>query len=88
MRVFNIVGRAYGFLSDVAYVVDYKNKIEYLVSATIFVNDKNIIGSGKYEYDQIGLPLFKDISNLLYKVEKERKRKFEPDLKEFELFGK
>ena len=88
LRVFNIVGRAYGFLSDVAYVVDYKNKVEYLVSATIFVNERNIIGSGKYEYDQIGLPLFKDISLFLYKVEKERKKKFEPDLKEFELFGR
>ena len=88
LRVFNIVGRAYGFLSDVAYIVDYKNKIEFLLSATIFVNEKNIIGSGKYEYDQIGLPLFKDISNLLYEVEKNRKKKHEPDLKEFYFFEK
>jgi hypothetical protein len=88
LRVFNIVGRAYGFLSDVAYVVDYKNKAEFLLSATIYVSEKNIVGSGKYEYDQIGLPLFKDISNLLYQTEKSRKKKHEPDLKEFELFGK
>ena len=53
LRVFNIVGRAYGFLSDVAYVVDNKNKIEFLVSATIFVNEKGVIGNGKYQYDQI-----------------------------------
>jgi hypothetical protein len=88
LRVFNIVGRAYGFLSDVAYIVDYKNKIEFLVSATIYVSERNIVGNGKYEYDQIGLPLFKDISNLLYNIEKNRKKKFEPDLKEFELFGR
>ncbi|HXB40038.1 MAG TPA: serine hydrolase [Bacteroidia bacterium] len=88
LRVFNIVGRAYGFLSDVAYIVDYKNKVEFLLSATIYVSEKNIVGSGKYEYDLIGLPLFKDISQLIYSVEKNRKKKYEPDLKEFELFGK
>lgn len=88
LRVFNIVGRAYGFLSDVAYIVDFKNKVEFLVSATIYVSEKDIVGSGKYEYDQIGLPLFKDISNLIYREERNLKREFEPDLKEFELFGK
>ncbi|HWY38743.1 MAG TPA: serine hydrolase, partial [Bacteroidia bacterium] len=88
LRVFNIVGRAYGFLSDVAYIVDYKNKVEFLLSATIYVSERNIVGNGKYEYDLVGLPLFKDISHLIYTVEKNRKRKFEPDLKEFELFGK
>lgn len=88
LRVFNIVGRAYGFLSDVAYIVDYKNKVEFLLSATIYVSEKDIVGSGKYEYDSIGLPLFKDISTLLYDHEKKRRKKFEPDLKEFEFFGK
>jgi len=88
LREFNIVGRAYGFLSDVAYVVDYKNKVEFLISATIYVSEKNIVGSGKYEYDLIGLPLFRDVSRLIYKEEKKRKKKYEPDLKEFELFGK
>jgi hypothetical protein len=88
IRVFNIVGRAYGFLSDVAYIVDYKNKVEFLLSATIYVSEKDIVGSGKYEYDSIGLPLFKDLSQLIYSVEKNRKKKYEPDLKEFEFFGK
>ncbi len=88
LREFNIVGRAYGFLSDVAYIVDYKNKVEFLLSATIYVSEKNIVGSGKYEYDLIGLPLFKDVSRLIYAEEKKRKKKHEPDLKEFELFGK
>ncbi|MGZ4041132.1 MAG: serine hydrolase, partial [Bacteroidia bacterium] len=88
LREFNIVGRAYGFLSDVAYIVDYKNKVEFLLSATIYVNERNIVGNGKYEYDQIGLPFFKDLSLLLYRTEKARKKNFAPDLKEFEIFGK
>lgn len=88
LRIFNIVGRAYGFLSDVAYIVDYKNKIEFMVSATIYVNQKNIVGSGKYEYDLVGLPLFKDLGRLLYSVERARKKKFSPDLGDFELFSR
>ncbi|MGZ3864296.1 MAG: serine hydrolase [Bacteroidia bacterium] len=88
LREFNIVGRAYGFLSDVAYIVDYKNKVEFLLSATIYVSERNIVGNGKYEYDQIGLPFFKDLSLLLYNTEKSRSKKFEPDLKEFEFFRK
>jgi len=88
LRVFNIVGRAYGFLSDVAYVVDFKNKVEFLISATIYVSEKNIVGSGKYEYDLIGLPLFKDVSRLIYEEERKRKKKNQADLKEFELFGR
>lgn len=88
LREFNIVGRAYGFLSDVAYVVDYKNKVEFLISATIYTSEKNIVGSGKYEYELIGLPLLKDVSRLIYSEEKKRKKKYEPDLGEFELFGK
>lgn len=88
LREFNIVGRAYGFLSDVAYIVDYKNKVEFLLSATIYTSEKNIVGSGKYEYELIGLPLFKDVSRLIYAEEKKRKKKHEADLREFEVFGK
>lgn len=88
LRVFNIVGRAYGFLSDVAYIVDYKNKVEFLLSATIYVNERNIVGSGRYEYDRIGLPLFRDLGRLLYREEHKRKKKFGADLQEFELFGR
>lgn len=86
LRVFNIVGRAYGFLADVAYIVDYKNKVEFMLSAIVYVNEKDVVGSGKYEYDRIGLPLFRDLGKAIYKAERRRKKKFEPDLKEFEMF--
>lgn len=83
IRVFNIVGRAYGFLIDCAYIVDFKNKIEYLLTACIYVNEKNTIGSGKYEYDKIGLPFLKELSWSLYHFEKKRVKDFEADLTEF-----
>lgn len=86
VRVFNIVGRAYGFLIDCAYIVDFKNKVEFLLSSSIYVNERDVIGSGKYEYDQIGLPFLKDLSLSIYNYERNRAKKHEPDLKEFDLF--
>jgi hypothetical protein len=35
IRIFNKEGDAYGFLTDVAYVVDFKNNIEFFLSASI-----------------------------------------------------
>jgi hypothetical protein len=52
------------------------------------VSERNIVGSGRYEYDQVGLPLFKDMSLLLYQEERKRKKKHEPDLSEFDFFKK
>ena len=86
VRVFNIVGRAYGFLSDCAYVVDIKNNVEFMVSATMYLNERDIVGTGKYEYDKLGYPFFKDLGNLIYKVEKSRNLPYKPNLEEFDLF--
>jgi hypothetical protein len=86
VRVFNIVGRAYGFLSDCAYVVDVKNNVEFMLSATMYLNERDIVGTGKYEYDKLGLPFLKDLGNLIYKVEKGRNPKYKPNLEEFDLF--
>ncbi|MCW3077045.1 MAG: hypothetical protein JWO32_1654 [Bacteroidetes bacterium] len=83
LRIFNIVGRAYGFLIDCAYIVDFKNKIEFLLTSCVYVNERGVIGSGKYEYDQIGLPFLKNLSLCLYHFERKRKKEVEPDLKEF-----
>ncbi|MHB8259883.1 MAG: serine hydrolase [Bacteroidia bacterium] len=86
VRVFNIVGRAYGFLSDCAYVADIKNNVEYMLSVTMYLNERDIVGTGKYEYDKLGMPFLKDLGNLIYTVEKERKVKHKADLQEFDLF--
>jgi len=86
VRVFNIVGRAYGFLSDCAYVADVKNNVEFMLSVTMYLNERDIIGTGKYEYDKLGMPFLKDLGNLIYNVEKDRKVKYKPDLQEFDLF--
>ena len=80
IRIFNKVGDAYGFLIDGAYLVDYKNNIEFIVSAIIYCNSDGIFNDDKYDYDTLGLPFFKHLGKVLYDYELKRNRKYIPDL--------
>lgn len=81
IKIFNKVGDAYGYLTDVAYVVDTKNKVEFMVAATIHVNDNRIYNDGVYEYDGVGFPFFRELGNLIYGYELKRERVVLPDFK-------
>jgi len=80
IRIFNKVGWAYGYLTDVSYIVDFENNIEFLVVATIHVNENQTYNDGVYEYESKGLPFFAQLGKLLYNHEKQRKKAFPPDL--------
>jgi hypothetical protein len=83
VRVFNKVGWAYGCLTDVSYVVDFKNKVEYMLAATIYVNSDNILNDDKYEYETVGWPFLYEIGQTIYRYELNRPRKYKPDLSRF-----
>ncbi len=85
IRVFNKPGWSYGFLTDVAYIVDFKNKVECMLSGVIYVNSNGVLNDNKYEYDEIGYPFFKEVGDIIYQYELNRKRKHTPDLSKFEL---
>ncbi len=85
IRIFNVVGQSYGFLSDIAYVADFQNKIEFMLSAVIYVNSDGIINDGKYDYDKIGFPFLGDLGRVIYDYEKKRNRATVPDLSEFKI---
>lgn len=80
VRIFNIVGRAYGYMIDCAYIVNYRTKTEFMLSAVIYNNARNSFGTGVYEYYKIGLPFFKELSLALYALESRRKKAFLPNL--------
>ena len=42
VRIFNIVGQSYGNLADCAYIVNLDRKIEFMLSAVIYVNEDGI----------------------------------------------
>jgi beta-lactamase class A len=80
IRIFNKVGDAYGQMIDVAYVADFKNKIEFFVSAVIYCNSDGILNDDKYDYDSIGKPFMKNLGKVIYDYELQRNYKIRPDL--------
>jgi hypothetical protein len=85
VRVFNKVGWAYGCLTDVSYVADFNNKIEYMLAVTIYVNSDGIMNDNKYDYENIGWPFMYKIGQTIYQHELKRKRKHRPDLSTIRL---
>ncbi len=84
IRVFNKTGWSYGFLTDVAYFADFKNKVEFMISGSIYVNRDGVLNDDKYEYEEDGYPFFKETGDIIYNYELQRKRPHVPDLGLFE----
>lgn len=85
IRIFNKEGDAYGFLTDAAYIVDFTNKVEFLLSATIYCNSDGIFNDDHYDYDSIGYPFLKNLGRAFYEYELQRPRKHQPDLSAFKM---
>jgi hypothetical protein len=85
VRVFNKVGWSYGFLTDASYVADFKNKIEFMLSATVYVNSDGILNDDKYDYDNIGYPFLYQLGQTIYTYELQRSRSYKPDLSWFRI---
>jgi hypothetical protein len=85
IRIFNKVGDAYGGLSDIAYIVDFDKKIEFMLSARIYCNNDGILNDDKYEYETIGLPFMKHLGTTIYEYELNRKRTHAPNLDAFKF---
>lgn len=80
LRIFNKVGDAYGFLLDNAYVVDFENQIEFMVSAVILCNEDEIFNDDLYDYDRIGFPFLKQLGQEIHAYELKRPKKYPPKL--------
>lgn len=74
IKIYNKVGDAYGFLTDIAYITDTKNGIEFMLSATIYCNEDEIFNDNKYEYDELGFPFMKHLGEVIYNYELSRKK--------------
>jgi hypothetical protein len=87
IRIFNKEGDAYGFLTDVAYIIDLKNNIEFFLSANIYCNSDGIFNDDHYDYENVGYPFLKNLGQVIYQYELQRKRKRIPDLSTFKIQG-
>ncbi len=71
IRVYNKVGEAYGTLTDISYIKDYQKDIEFFLSATIYVNQNQIVNDNLYEYDDVGIPFLAELARQVYKLEEQ-----------------
>jgi len=85
VRVFNKVGWAYGCLTDVSYVADFKNGVEFMLAVTVYVNSDGILNDGRYDYKDIGWPFLYKVGQAIYQYELSRERKYQPDLSRFKM---
>ena len=79
IKIFSKAGDAYGFLLDNTYIIDTAAKVEFMLSAVIYVNSDGILNDNTYDYRTIGLPFMKDLGNIIYNYELGRKRDFLPN---------
>jgi beta-lactamase class A len=85
IRIFNKVGDAYGQLLDAAYIVDFDNGVEFMLSAVIYCNKDGVLNDDKYDYDAVGYPFMKALGEMIYKHEVKREKPVLPDLSEFKF---
>ncbi|HMR83095.1 MAG TPA: serine hydrolase [Niabella sp.] len=85
IRSFNKTGWSHGFLTDVCYLVDFKNNIEFMLSGSIYVNSDEVLNDNKYEYTETGYPFFREVGEKIYEYELNRKRIVMPDLSRWKL---
>lgn len=85
IRIFNKVGDSYGYDIDNAYIVDFKNKVEFILTAVVQSNEDGIYNDNKYEYTTVCLPFMKNLGQLIYQYELARPKKYLPDLSKFKF---
>lgn len=74
VRSFNKVGRSYGYLADCAYISDTARGAEFFLSASIYVNEDDVLNDGKYEYRETGWPFFAALGRAALEVDVARAR--------------
>jgi Beta-lactamase enzyme family len=85
IRIFDKIGDSYGYNIDNAYIVDFKNKVEFMLTAVVQSNDSGIYNTNKYEYKTVCLPFMKNLGQVIYQYELTRSKKYLPDLKKFKF---
>jgi hypothetical protein len=85
IRIFNKYGDSYGYDIDNAYIIDYKNKVEFMLTAVVQSNEDGVYNDNKYEYATVCLPFLKNLGQVVYQYELKRHKKRLPDLTKFKF---
>jgi len=83
IRIFDKYGDSYGFIIDNAYILDFKNKVEFFLTAVVQSNEDGIYNDGKYEYETVCYPFMKNLGRSIYEYELQRKKTHLPNLSKY-----
>ena len=67
IRVYNKIGQAYGTSTDSAFIKNYKEDVEFFLTATIYTNENKVINDNIYEYKETAIPFLSKLSKAIYK---------------------
>tara|TARA_Y100000590_G_scaffold18564_1_gene22081 strand:+ start:155 stop:1393 length:1239 start_codon:yes stop_codon:yes gene_type:complete len=85
IRIFNKIGQAYGFSIDNAYILDFENRVEFLLSVVIYTNQNETFNDDIYEYNELSIPFLARFGKKIYEYELLRPKKNLPDLTRYNL---
>ncbi|MBC7745652.1 MAG: serine hydrolase [Flavobacterium sp.] len=85
IRIFNKYGDSYGYIIDNSYFIDFKNKVEFMLTAVVQSNDDEIYNDENYGYETVCYPFMKSLGRAIYSYELKRVKKHLPDLKKFKF---
>jgi hypothetical protein len=64
-RTFSKIGISYGFVTESAYIVDFENQKDFMVSISIYVNDDEVMNDNQYEYKKIARPFIANFTRII-----------------------
>lgn len=65
VRIFNKIGRAYGFTTENSYIFDKERGEGFFLSAVIYTNINGILNDDKYEYEAIADRVLADLGEMV-----------------------
>jgi hypothetical protein len=65
VRVYDKIGRAYGFTIENAYVEDLRSGRGFFLAAVLYTNSDGVVGDDVYDFAQIADPFFADLGEVI-----------------------
>ena len=75
LKVYSKNGNASGYLSDVMYFTDQKNKVNYFLSVSMYNAATKYYYKKRAHYSSPGIDFFRQLSKILYNYQKGKKEK-------------
>ncbi|KAH7332445.1 hypothetical protein KP509_20G087600 [Ceratopteris richardii] len=68
IRIYNKIGRAYGFTIENSYIFDKEKGEGFFLSAVIYTNSNGILNDDKYEYETIADHVMADLGETMARL--------------------